>query len=100
MYRGDEQTLSGPPGLEISDLFSRFRACRRSTPRYLLIALSRVGGLKAVQSPGLSSGGVPFRTIGVMSFILAAALLLSAAGDVLIMRYGMPRGGPRLARHL
>src|SRR6185503_12507926 len=40
-----------------------------------------MGGVKAVNSPGLSSGGVPFRTIGVMSFILAAVLLLSAAGD-------------------
>jgi hypothetical protein len=59
-----------------------------------------VGGVKAVNSPGLSSGGVPFRTIGVMSFVLATALLLAAAGDLRIMRSGMPRGGPRLARHL
>jgi hypothetical protein len=44
-----------------------------------------VGGVKAVSNPGLSPGGVPFRTIGVMSFILATVL---------------PRGGPRLARHL
>ncbi len=35
-----------------------------------------------------------------MSFILATVLLLAAAGDVRIMRSGMPRGGPRLARHL
>jgi hypothetical protein len=35
-----------------------------------------------------------------MSFILAAVLLLAAAGDVRIMRYGLARGGPRLARHL
>jgi hypothetical protein len=59
-----------------------------------------VGGVKAVNSPGLSSGGVPFRTIGVMSFVLATALLLAAAGDLRIMRSGMPRGGPRMARHL
>ncbi|HUO85187.1 MAG TPA: hypothetical protein VM534_08745 [Thermoanaerobaculia bacterium] len=59
-----------------------------------------VGGVKAVSSPGLSSGGVPFRTIGVMSLILAAVLMLSAAGDVRILRSGVPRGGPRLARHL
>jgi hypothetical protein len=65
-----------------------------------LALLTFVGGVKGVNSPGLSSGGVPFRTIGVMSFILAAVLLLSAAGDVRIMRFGMPRGGPRLARHL
>jgi hypothetical protein len=59
-----------------------------------------VGGVKAVGSPGLSPGGVPFRTIGVMSFVLATVLLLAAAGDVRVMRFGMPRGGPRLARHL
>jgi uncharacterized membrane protein len=59
-----------------------------------------VAGVKAINSPGLSSGGVPFRTIGVMSFILATVLMLAAAGDVRIMRSGMPRGGPRLARHL
>ena len=65
-----------------------------------LALVAIVGGVKAVNSPGLSSGGVPFRTIGVMSFILATVLLLAAAGDVRIMRSGMPRGGPRLARHL
>jgi uncharacterized membrane protein len=59
-----------------------------------------VGGVKAFNSPGLSSGGVPFRTIGVMSFVLATVMTLAAAGDVRIMRSGMPRGGPRLARHL
>jgi hypothetical protein len=65
-----------------------------------LALASIVGGVKAVNSPGLSSGGVPFRTIGVMSFILATVLILAAAGDVRIMRSGLPRGGPRLARHL
>jgi len=65
-----------------------------------LAFVSIVGGVKAVSSPALSPGGVPFRTIGVMSFILAAVLLLAAAGDVRIMRSGMPRGGLRLARHL
>ncbi len=65
-----------------------------------LAFVSIVGGVKNVNSPHLSPGGVPFRTIGVMSFILAAVLLLAAAGDVRIMRFGMPRGGPRLARHL
>lgn len=62
--------------------------------------LSIVGGVKGVNTPGLSPGGVPFRTIGVMSFILAAVLLLSAAGDARIMRSGMLVGGPRLGRHL
>jgi uncharacterized membrane protein len=65
-----------------------------------LALVSILGGIKGVSTPGLSSGGVPFRTIGVMSFILAAVLLLAAAGDVRILRSGMPRGGPRLARHL
>jgi len=35
-----------------------------------------------------------------MPFFLATVLLLAAAGDVRITRFGMPRGGPRLARHL
>jgi hypothetical protein len=65
-----------------------------------LALLSIVGGVEAVNSPGLSPGGVPFRTIGVMSFFLAGVLLLAAAGDVRIMRFGVPRGAPRLARHL
>jgi uncharacterized membrane protein len=65
-----------------------------------LAFLAFVGGFKNVSTPGLSPGGVPFRTIGVMSFVLAIALSLAAAGDVRVMRSGMPRGGPRLARHL
>jgi hypothetical protein len=65
-----------------------------------LAFLAIVGGVKNVNNPGPSPGGVPFRTIGVMSFILGAVLLLAAAGDVRVMRSGMPRGGPRLARHL
>jgi hypothetical protein len=63
-----------------------------------LVAIA--GGIQGVNRPGLSSGGVPFRTIGVMSFILATVLLLAAAGDVRMMRSALPRGGPRLARHL
>jgi hypothetical protein len=59
-----------------------------------------VSGIERVQNPGLSPGGVPFRTIGVMSFILAGAMILCAIGDVRLIRSGMPRGGPRLARHL
>ena len=65
-----------------------------------LVLFAIVGGVKDVNSPLLSPGGVPFRTIGVMSFILAIVLLLAAAGDLRIMRFGLPRGGPRLARHL
>jgi uncharacterized membrane protein len=65
-----------------------------------LALVAMVGGVKAVNSPGVSPGGVPFRTIGVMSLVLATILLLAAVGDVRIMRFGLPRGGPRLARHL
>jgi uncharacterized membrane protein len=64
------------------------------------LGLAIVGGVKAVNSPRVSPGGVPFRTIGVMSFVIATVLLLAAIGDVRIMRFGPPRGGPRLARHL
>ncbi|HEV7504817.1 MAG TPA: hypothetical protein VGS07_07905 [Thermoanaerobaculia bacterium] len=59
-----------------------------------------MSGVKAFNSPHLSPGGVPFRTIGVMSFVLATVMILAAAGDVRIMRFGVPRGRPRLARHL
>jgi len=59
-----------------------------------------VSGVEAFNSPGLSPGGVPSRTIGVMSLFLATVMILAAAGDVRILRSGMPRGGPRLARHL
>jgi hypothetical protein len=65
-----------------------------------LALFSIVGGVRAVNSPLVSPGGVPFRTIGVMSFILATVLLVAAAGDLKIRRFGLPRGGPRLARHL
>ena len=61
---------------------------------------SIVGGVKAFNSPGLSPGGVPFRTVGAMSFVLATVMTLSAIGDVRILWFGMPRGGRRLARHL
>jgi uncharacterized membrane protein len=57
-------------------------------------------GVKAISSTRISPGGVPFRTIAVMSFVLASVLLLAAIGDARIMRLGLPRGGQRLARHL
>ncbi|MFL6236979.1 MAG: hypothetical protein ACJ76N_27870, partial [Thermoanaerobaculia bacterium] len=65
-----------------------------------LALVSIAGGVKAFNSPRVSPGGVPFRTIGVMSFVLATVMILAAAGDVRVLRSGMPRGGPRLARHL
>ena len=53
-------------------------------------------GVKAFNSPRGFLNGVPF----VMFFFIATVLFLAAAGDVRIMRFGVPRGGPRLARHL
>lgn len=53
-------------------------------------------GFKAFDSPRHLLNGVPF----VMLFFMGTVMLLAAAGDVRIMRAGMPRGGPRLARHL
>ena len=53
-------------------------------------------GIVAFNSPGRVRNGVPF----LMLFFIAAVMILAAAGDVRVMRSGMPRGGPRLARHL
>ena len=58
--------------------------------------LGILAGVKAFNSPRGSLDGVPF----AMHFVLATVLILAAAGDVRIMRFGIPRGGPRLARHL
>ena len=55
-----------------------------------------LGGVKAFNSPRGSLNGVPFP----MLFFIATVMILAATGDVRIMRFGMPRGGPRLARHL
>jgi len=58
--------------------------------------LDFLGGVKAFNSPRGSLNGAPF----FMLFFLATVMALAAAGDVRILRSGMPRGGPRLARHL
>ena len=55
-----------------------------------------VAGLEAFNSPTGWRYGAPFQ----MLFFLATIMTLAAIGDVRIMRFGMPRGGPRLARHL
>ena len=65
-----------------------------------LALVAIVGGVNAVNSPRVSPGGVPFRTIGVMSFVLATVLLLAAIGDARMMRCVPPEVGRRLARHL
>ena len=61
-----------------------------------LALLDIVAGVEAFNSPRGLRNGVPFQ----MLFFLATVMILAAAGDVRIMRFGMPRGGPRLARHL
>jgi len=61
-----------------------------------LASLDILGGVKAFTSPRGSLNGVPF----AMFFFLATIMILAAIGDVRIMRFGLPRGGPRLARHL
>lgn len=53
-------------------------------------------GVKAFNSPRHLLNGVPF----VMLFFLGTIMIVAGTGDVRILRFGMPRGGPRLARHL
>jgi hypothetical protein len=53
-------------------------------------------GVKAFNSPGGVLNGVPI----AMHFLMAGVMILAATGDARIMRSGVPRGGPRLARHL
>ncbi len=55
-----------------------------------------LAGVEAFNSPGGLRNGVPF----LMLFFIATVMLVAAIGDVRIMRFGVPRGGPRLARHL
>src|SRR5918996_3301919 len=81
------------------------RWTRRINAVALMLALGLAlgaiaSGVKAFNGPRLSPGGVPFRTIGVVSFVVATVLLLAAVGDLRILRFGAPRGGQRLARHL
>ena len=55
-----------------------------------------LAGVEAFHSPGGVRKGVPF----LMFFFLATVMILAAAGDVRVLRSGVPRGGRRLARHL
>jgi uncharacterized membrane protein len=61
-----------------------------------LALLDVAGGLEAFNSPRGTLKGVPFP----MLFFVAAVMLLAAIGDVRVVRFGMPSGRPRLARHL
>jgi uncharacterized membrane protein len=59
-----------------------------------------VNGITAFNGPRLSPDGIPSGTIGVVSSVVGTVLLLAAAGDLRIVRFGAPRGHQRLARHL
>jgi uncharacterized membrane protein len=61
-----------------------------------LSTLDIIGGVKAFNSPRGLLNGVPF----FMLFFIATVMMLAAIGDAHILRFGMPVGGPRLARHL
>ena len=65
-----------------------------------LAAACALNGATMVNTPGRDLNGVPNQTAGMMSFIIAVLLVMAAAGDVRIMRFGLLRGGSRLARHL
>jgi hypothetical protein len=58
--------------------------------------VSIVSGVNAFNTPRGFLNGVPFP----MFFFLATVMILAAAGDLRVMRFGVPRGSPRLARHL
>lgn len=55
-----------------------------------------LGGVEAFRAPGRALDGVPF----AMHFFLAAVMGLAASGDARVLRRGLPRGRPRLRRHL
>ena len=80
--------------------WTRFINAVALTVAVVLAAGCVFSGVRLINMRGLDSGGVSFRTSGVMSLIIAAVLFMAAAGDVRTMRFGMPRGGPRLSRHL
>ena len=62
----------------------------------VLALLDIVGGVKAFNSPRGMLNGAPF----FMLFFIASIMILAAAGDMRVIHSGMPRGRPRLARHL
>ena len=70
------------------------------TVAVVLAAGCAFNGAWMISAPGSDSNGVPNQTAGMMSLIIGVLLVMAAAGDVRIMRFGIPRGGPRLARHL
>ena len=70
------------------------------TVAVVLAAGCAFNAARMINTPGRDLNGVPNQTAGMMSLIIGVVLVMAAAGDVRIMRFGMPRGGPRLARHL
>jgi len=61
-----------------------------------LAVLDFTYGVKAFNSPHRSFGGAPF----FMLFFIATIMALAAIGDARVLRWGMPSGRSRLARHL
>jgi uncharacterized membrane protein len=61
-----------------------------------IVIFDILGGVRALNSPGGVLDGVPFG----MFFFLAAIMTMAAVGDVRVMRFGVPRGRKRFARHL
>ena len=66
------------------------------TVAVVLAVFDIMGGVKAYNSPSGFLNGAPFQ----MLFFIATVMMLAAIGDARILRFGVPREGPRLARHL
>jgi uncharacterized membrane protein len=67
----------------------------------ILLGLATVAnGVTMVNTPGLDSGGVPFRIKGSMTIFIGVVLLLAGFGDARALRAGVLRGAARLKRHL
>jgi len=88
-------------GTALTTVRPESRWTRRANVAALTVAvclalIDIVSGVQAFNTPRGFLNGVPFP----MYFFLATILLLAATGDVRILRAGVPRGRPRLARHL
>jgi uncharacterized membrane protein len=59
-------------------------------------SLALAGAVKIFNVPGRVYEGIPF----FIPLLLGTVLMLAAAGDVRVLRSGMPKGAPRLTRHL
>ena len=85
--------------------WTRFINAVALTVAVVLAAGCVFSGVRLINMPGRDSGGVPFRTAGVMSLIIAALLVIAAAGDVRIhaLRHASRRaasGAPSVAHVL